>query len=240
MMGLHLSRRARLGLLGVLIAALVLLFPMRLAFGMMGLDRYGIAARGVYGSIWWGGVEQLSIGDVPVGSVGAALSPVQILVARARVDVWRRNGLANDIAGALTAGIGRVGIDDASGTLPLGAKLAPLPISSLTLKDVSARFTGGACGHAEGHVRAMISTPIPGIDLSQGLAGDVRCDGRDMLLPLASQSGREKLNLRVTPAGRYSVEMIVATTDPALEQALAANGFRRLGNEHRLRLEGAL
>src|SRR5690606_13893079 len=113
-------------------------------------------------------------------------------------------------------------------------------ISSLTLEDVSSHFSGGACAHAEGRVRAMINAPLPGLDLTQGLAGNVRCAGADILLPLTSQSGREMLNLRVTPAGRYSVEMIVKTEDPALVQMLGGNGFRHLGNDYRLKVEGSL
>lgn len=234
------SRRARIGLLVLLLAALLLLLPMRMVFSMLDLDRYGLAARSIHGSIWWARIEQLTIGDVPVGTVRASLSPVQLFVGRARLDIWRRDGLPDDLAGAISVGPGRIGIDDVTGTLPLGAAMAPLPISSVEMIDVSARFLGGSCGHAEGQVRARIAGGIDGLNLSQGLSGTPRCDGDAILLPLVSQSGLEKLNLRISASGRYAVEMLVGTTDPLLAQKLAVAGFTAAGDSFVLRVEGSL
>lgn len=241
MMGLTLSRRARFGLIAVLVAALILCFPLRLAFGLFDLDRYGVSARGVHGAIWRGAVDRLTIGDVPAGTVDASLSPLQLLVGRARLDIWRKHDLPDDIEGAISAGIGgRIGLEDATGSLPLGSKMAPLPISGLDLEDVSARFVGGTCAHAEGRVRAHVAGQVAGLNLSQGLSGEARCDGGDILVPLISQSGMEKLNLRITPGGRYRIELRVTTTDPALAAALGASGFRQSGNDHALRIEGTM
>lgn len=240
MTGPHLSRRARSALLLVLLGALLLLLPMRLVFAMLDLDRYGLAARSIDGSLWWARIEQLTIGDVPVGTVRASLSPVQLFVGRARLDVWRKEGMPDDLAGAISVGSGRIGIDDVTGTLPLGAAMAPLPVSSVEMQDVSARFVDGRCGHAEGQVRARIAGGIDGLNLSQGLSGAPRCDGDAILLPLVSQSGLEKLNLRISASGRYAVEMLVGTTDPALAQKLAVAGFARAGDSFALRVEGSL
>ena len=194
----------------------------------------------MHGSIWWGRIDQLIIGDVPAGTVNAALSPVQLLVGRARIDLWRRNDRPDDLAGAVSVGFDRIGIDDVTGNLAVGSKLAPLPISGLDLTDVSARFSGGACAHAEGRVRAHIAGQIAGLNLSQGLSGEARCDGGDVMLPLVSQSGMEKLNLRVTPGGRYRIEMLVSTSDPALAQGLGASGFRQTVEGYTLWIEGTM
>ncbi|QUT07725.1 type II secretion system protein N [Sphingobium phenoxybenzoativorans] len=240
MMGLALSRRARLGLLAIFLIALVALFPMRLAFGIFGMDRYGLAARSVTGSIWWGRIGKLSLSDVSLGTVDAGLSPLSLLIGRARIGVSRKDGQADDIEGALTAGFGRIGIDDATGMLPLGAAAAPLPIASADLSDVSVRFSGGLCGAAEGQVRAHLSTQIPGLNLSQGLSGAARCEGPALLLPLVSQSGMEKITLRISPDGRYAAEMRVTTADPALQQALGNQGFAQSDDASVIKVEGIL
>lgn len=235
-----LSRRAKLGLLGAFVLGLVAFFPLRLAIGLFGLEGQGVSARAVQGSLWYGRIDQLMVGDVSVGTVHAGLSPIQLLVGRARLDLGRKAGLPDDIEGALTVGFGRIGLDDVTGNIPVGAALAPLPISGITFTDMSAYFSGGACGHAEGRVKAAIAGELPGLNLSQGLSGDVRCDGSSILLPLVSQSGLEKLNLRIKADGHYTAEMRVTSSDPALGQGLGAMGFQQAGDGYILRIDGTL
>src|SRR3546814_11091462 len=67
-----------------------------------------------------------------------------------------------------------------------------LPIGSLDIEDVSIRFSGDHCGHAEGRVRAHVAGQVAGLNLSQGLSGFATCAGETVLLPLVSQSGMEK------------------------------------------------
>lgn len=239
-MGLTLSRRAKIGLLLALLVGLIAFFPLRLAMGMLRLDRYDISARAVRGSLWLGQATQLNVGNVRLGTVSASLSPVQLLVGRARLDLWRKVGAPDDIEGALTAGFNRVGLDDVTGNIPVGAVFAPLPISAIEFSDVSAYFAGTECGHAEGRIRAYVGGDLPGVNLSQGLTGDVRCDGKAILLPLVSQSGLEKLNLRIGADGHYTAEMLVQSSDPALEQGLGAAGFSKDANGYALRIDGSL
>ncbi|WP_336960040.1 type II secretion system protein N [Sphingobium aquiterrae] len=240
MMGLALSRRARLVLLAVFVMALLVLFPLRLALGMSSAERLGVSARGVAGSIWWGRIQQLIVGDVPVGNVHAALSPVQLPLARARLDLWRKSGLPDDIAGALTSGPGRIGVDDVTGALAMGTALAPLPIGAVSMDDASVRFASGACAHAEGQVKAQVVGQVAGLNLSQGLSGAAQCEGRDLLLPLASQSGLEKLILRISADGRYNARMVVTTSDAATAQALGNTGFTQAGDGYALTIDGML
>jgi general secretion pathway protein N len=240
MMGLHLSRRSRIALILVLLLGLLLFFPMRVALGLAGLERLGIAAREVRGTVWSGRVDQLMLGNMPLGSVRAGLSPISLLMGRARFDVARSKGLTDDIKGALTVGFGRIGVDDVTGAVPLGRSFAPLPVGSLMLEDVSAYFSGDRCGHAEGRVRARMAGQFPGLNLSQGLSGVVACDGDALLLPLVSQSGLEKINLRIWRSGRYVAEMRIETADPALTGVLGQAGFSGSGNAQLLKVEGTL
>lgn len=240
MMGLHLPRRARLTLILLFALGFILFMPLRIALGLAGVERVGVAARDVRGTIWSGRIDQLMLGTMPLGSVRAALSPVSLLMGRARFDIERRSGAADDISGALTVGFGRAGVDDVTGVVPLGRTFAPLPIGSLVMEDVSAYFSGDRCGHAEGRVKAQMAGQFPGLNLSQGLSGTASCDGDALLLPLASQSGMEKLNLRIWRSGRYVAEMRVETADATLADALAKAGFAGVGGARVLKVEGTL
>lgn len=240
MMGLTLSRRMRLILLAALLLGLIAFLPMRVALGLSGLERLGVAAREVRGTVWSGRVDQLMLGNMPLGTVRAGISPIALLTGRARFDIARKKGLPDDIEGALTIGFGRVGIDDVTGAIPLGRTFAPLPVGSLIFEDVSGYFAGNRCGHAEGRVRARMAGQFPGLNLSQGLVGAAACDGDALLLPLVSQSGLEKITLRIWRSGRYIAEMRVETADPALAAALAQAGFAGVGNAQLLKIEGNL
>ncbi|UZW55510.1 type II secretion system protein N [Sphingobium sp. JS3065] len=240
MMGLSLSRRMRMALILFFVVGFILFLPMRIALGMTGLDRLGTAAREVRGTVWSGGIDGLMLGTTSLGSVHAGLSPISLLVGRARFDIWRRNGAADDLSGALTVGFGRIGIDDVTGVVPLGRTFAPLPVSSFVMEDVSAWFSGDRCGHAEGRVRAQMTGQFPGLNLTQGLSGVAICDGEALLLPLVSQSGLEKVNLRLWRSGRYVAEMRVETADATLGDALARAGFADAGGVRVLKVEGTL
>lgn len=235
-----LSRRMRIALILLFLLGILLFFPMRIALGMAGLERLGVAARDVRGTVWSGRIDELMLGDMPLGAVDAGLSPWALLTGRARFDIRRRSGTADDISGALTVGFGRIGIDDATGTIPLGRTFAPLPVTSLTMDDVTAYFTGDRCGHAEGRVRAQIAGQFPGLNLMQGLSGAATCDGDALLLPLVSQSGMEKISLRIWRSGRYAADMRVETADATLADALARVGFADAGGARVLKIEGTL
>lgn len=239
-LSLSLSRRMRIVLILLFAFGFLLFMPMRIAIGLAGLDRLGVAAREVRGTLWSGRIDQLMLGATSLGSVRAALSPVSLLVGRARFDVWRRNGAADDLSGALTVGFGRIGMDDVSGAIPLGRTFAPLPVASFVLEDVTGYFSGDRCGHAEGRVRAQMAGQFPGLNLAQGLSGVATCDGDALLLPLVSQSGLEKVNLRIWRSGRYVADMRVETADPSLADALGRAGFADVGGARLLKIEGTL
>lgn len=235
-----LSRRARWMLIGLFVAGLIVFLPLRIALGLAGVERLGVTARDVRGTVWSGRIDQLMLGKVAMGSVRVGLSPIQLLVGRARFDLWRKAGLADDIEGAISLGFGRIGMDDVTGAMPLGRALAPLPVGAVVMDDVSAHFAAGRCVHAEGRVRAQVAGRIAGLNLAQGLSGAATCDGEALLLPLVSQSGMEKIALRLWPSGRYSAEMRVETADPALAQALGAAGFAGIGNARVMTAQGRL
>lgn len=240
MMGLRPSLRMRIALLITLFLGFILFLPLRIALDAAGLERLGVSAREVRGSVWDGQLYQLMLGDMAIGSVNAGLSPLALLNGRLRFDIDRTTGQPNDIKGALTVGFGRIGVDDVTGLVPLGNTFAPLPVGSVAMEDVSGYFLGDRCGHAEGRVTAQMVGQLPGLILTHGLSGDAICDGDALLLPLVSSSGLERINIRIWRSGRYVADMRVEMTGATMEGMLAAAGFKKAGNTRVLKLEGNL
>lgn len=234
------STRARIMLVLILCVGLLVTWPLRAAFSIFGLADMGVAARSLRGPIWWGGAEELQVRGVQLGTVDVFLNPVQLLVGRVRIDMTRHSGAPDDISGAFTVGWGQRGIDDVTGSVALAAPLAPLPVSRVEFDDMTIHFAGGRCVLAEGRVRARVPAFINGLSLANGLSGDATCAGDAVELPLVSQSGLERLTVRIGSDGRYEATMRVKTADPLLGAALGANGFRAMGDELVLRTVGRL
>lgn len=218
--------------------ALVALTPLRLALGWLALDQKGLSARKADGSIWLGGLTESRVGDAPLGDLSARLSPIQLLVGRARVDIANREDGRGRIAGGLGVTRNSFGVDDLTAAIPVASVFAPLPIETLDLSDVSVRFEDGQCARAEGQVKAALSGEIAGINLTQGLTGNARCDGGALLLPLQGQSGMEKLALKLFEDGRYELDLSVRPSDPAIGQRLAASGFRQTAQGYAFQMQG--
>ena len=223
-------------LLCALLIALAAFLPMRLALGWLGLGDKGITARAVQGSIWSGRLKEVRIGAAPLGDLDAGLSSLQLLLGRARINVVGAQG----IRGAIELGRGAFGIADMSGTIPLGAAFAPLPLDALELAGVSVRFTDGQCDRAKGGVKATLNRDVSGLNLAQGMSGNVRCEGGALLLPLQSQSGMERLGLRLFEDGRYELDLAVRPGDAALGAKLGAAGFRQTAQGYVFSLKGRL
>jgi general secretion pathway protein N len=124
--------------------------------------------------------------------------------------------------------------------LPTASVFAPIPVVALDLADVSVRFREGGCERAEGLVRAEIRGDAAGLSLPGGLSGAARCDGANLLLPLASQSGMERMMLRIGRSGGYTADLTVRPADPAMQRALQAIGFAPAGDGLKLSVAGTL
>ena len=218
--------------------ALVIFLPMRMALGWLGLEQKGVSARQVSGSIWSGRLTEARVGDAAVGDLNAGLSPVQLFVARARLNIATAGSAPGRMTGAIGVTRNSFGLDDMTGALPVAAAFAPLPMETLDLSDVTLRFVDGQCVNANGQVRAMLSGEIAGLNLAQGLSGNARCDGGALLLPLQSQSGMEKLALKMFEDGRYTLDFTVRPADPAMGGKLAASGFQQTQQGYSFSLKG--
>lgn len=222
----------------IFLFALIALLPLRLAIDWFGFDRFGLAAREASGSVWLGALAEAQIGPATLGDVEVRLNRLPLLIGRSRLSLERQE-LDAPFSGATSVSGDSFSLDDVTGQLRLGAALAPLPVGSVDLSDVSVRFSGGLCESAEGRVRALLASDVAGLSFNSGLGGTVRCAGGKLLLPLASQSGMERLNLSVGADGRYLAVFVVNSGDPALRAQLLAVGFRPSGSGVSLRIEGA-
>ena len=217
--------------------ALVALLPLRLALDWLALDDRGFAAREAKGSIWLGAVSEAQLGVVPLGDLAAGLRTLPLFVGRARVDLERQDE-ADRFEGSATVSRHRFGFDDVTARLEIGAALAPLPVASLDLSDVSASFADGLCSSAEGLVTANLAGDIGGVSVPGGLSGNARCEEGALLLPLASSSGMERLDIRLFEDGRYRLALIVRPSDDIMRDRLIAAGFGLTGEGYAFTAEG--
>jgi len=186
---------------GALLFSLVALLPLRVALDWLGFESTGLAARQAEGSVWLGGLADARFGAIPVGDVSTRLRALPLLVGRARLDIAQEDGLR----AGLSLSRHSFGIDDASGLLTAPA-FAGLPPPALDLADFSVRFADGLCASAEGLVKARFAGDLGGVALAAGFSGEPRCDGPALLLPLRSQSGADRLDVRLFADGRYRID----------------------------------
>lgn len=185
-----------------LLFSLAALLPLRFALGWLGYADKGLAAREATGSVWLGALTEARFGTVALGDVGTRLRFLPLLIGRARLDLQQAD---DGLRGGVTVSRHGFGIDDATGRIEAGA-LADLPPPTLDLADLSVRFGDGQCLHAEGLVKARFAGELVGVSLTSGFSGEARCEGQAVLLPLVSQSGGDRLDVRLFADGRYRID----------------------------------
>ncbi len=216
----------RWGLLSLLmLAALIALFPMRIAMEWIGLDRAGFTAREARGSIWNATLSEAQFGGAALGDVDASLSPLPLLVGRARVNLSNPSGLS----GRVTVAPRSVAADIDQAMLEGFPALGALDIGALRLSGVAVKFVDGQCVEARGNVSAVLTLPwaqgaIPPLDAR------IRCDAGALLLPLASPGGAERLEMRLHGDRRVQARAAVSRVPTMLVPLLGAAGFRVAGD----------
>ena len=233
--------RTRPGVLfgALLVAALFALLPLRLVLGWVGIGEQGLTARRVTGTVWSGAMAEASFGGIALGDLRARLSPWPLLVGRARVVLdGRAEPPARALHGAISLSRHGMGVDDLTASVATERLFAPLPVTGLDLDAVTVHFRDGACEAAAGRVRATLGSGVGGIALPAIVAGDARCDGAALLLPLNSQAGSEGVTLRIAGDGTYQADFLVRPGDPAAATQLEAAGFQRGASGYRLSVQG--
>lgn len=231
------TRRREIGIAAaLLLVAALILMPMRIVFG-----GNGIAARKVEGLIWDGAVRDLRVGQVGIGDVNTRLHVLPLLLARAQFSLSRGDApFAPGVSGSITRSVGSVSVGDLKATLPVSALLAPLPAENIELQDFSVRFRSGRCVAAGGNVRLTMANSVPGLDLANGLLGKPRCDKGQLLIPLASQSAMEHVDIRIGGDGFYNATIFLEGDRAEQAAAIALAGFRPVSGGYRMVRKGRL
>ncbi|BCI72670.1 bacterial type II secretion system N family protein [Sphingomonas sp. S17] len=238
-MRLRLATRPSVLFAAMLVVALIVFLPMRLALGATGLADQGLSARRVGGTIWGGSLLEARFGDVALGDLRVSLSPLALLVGRARLAFEGAGADGRPIAGAATISRHAMGIDGVTASLPAAALFAPLPVTTLALEDVTVRFRDGVCEEAGGRVRATVTGEAGGLPLPPTMMGNARCEAGALLLPMTGQGGTEAVNLRIRPDGRYTADLVLSPSDPAAAAKLEQLGFvAGSGGGYRLSAQG--
>ncbi len=222
----------------MLLLALIIFLPMRAALGWAGVGAEGFVARSVSGTIWGATLRDARFGDLALGDLHARLSPWPLFVGRAKIVLEGPESAARTLRGSASISRHAVGVDDLTASIATGGVFAPVPVSALDLDAVSVHFRDGQCESAEGRVRATLGGDVAGIVLPQTVAGNARCEGASLLLPLTSQAGTEGIAMRIDAGGRYRAELSLRPADPIAAQKLEAAGFVAAGGGYRLSIEG--
>ncbi|HIV79137.1 MAG TPA: type II secretion system protein N [Candidatus Sphingomonas excrementigallinarum] len=238
-MRLRMTTRPSVLFAAMLLVALIVFLPMRLALGMTGLADEGLSARRVGGTIWGGSMIEARFGDVALGDLRVSLSPLALLVGRAKLAFEGAGADGRPIAGAATVSRHAMGIDGVTASLPAATLFAPLPVTTLALEDVTVHFRDGVCEEAAGRVRATMVGEAGGLPLPPMMMGTARCEAGALLLPMTGQGGTEGVNLRIRPDGRYTADLVLTPGDPAAAARLEQLGFvAGTGGGYRLSAEG--
>lgn len=188
----------------MLVVALLLTLPLRI---LLGAAQPGVAAREVRGSIWSGRLLDAQAGPARLGDLRAAVAPLPLFIARARISV-ERDGAGTPLRAAASFGGATRKLDGLSGSVPLAGAG---PLAALDFTDVAVTFRDGRCAQAAGQVRASVAAGAAGdVPLAQGLAGSPRCDRGALLLPLASASGAQGVDLRLGADGGWQADFRLA------------------------------
>lgn len=214
----------------VMLLALLVLFPLTLALGGRA-QAVGLSATETTGTVWRGRMIEARFGGAPLGDLTVGANPLALLIGQTRLGV---RGQAIQAKLQLGGG-GDVAVRDLSGRFPL-VWLAPEAGigGTLMLDDVNALFSAEGCGRAAGAAE-LTAVSLQGLDLpGLELRGAPACGPRgSLVLPLRGQAEGVDVeaDLRVARAGGYELDLLVRTTRPEVDAALAAAGFER-------RLEG--
>ncbi|MEN1959273.1 type II secretion system protein N [Luteimonas sp. MJ246] len=200
--------------------ALLLSVPLQVVLPRLALPP-GLSALDASGSLWRGELRQLHWRGAAFGDVRTGLSPLPLLTGHRRL--WLRTPQAQlAIAG------GRLhGIDGGNGVLPLPS-LSGLDLRA-SLEDVRLLFDDTTCRQAGGRVRIEAALPqgaLPPLLLT----GSPACAGRTGILSLVPENADGPLHLEasltIEADGRYALQTLARSDDPAVRMALLAAGFQ--------------
>lgn len=229
--------RSGLILLGVLvfIAALVARLPLSLVTANAPMP---LTYESVSGTLWKGRMTGIEVDGEKVGDAAVSVKLLPLLAgkATARLELAGR-GITGQ--GAVTLTTGQVTVERANAVLDL-ARFGLVDVFGQTLRghlDAEIRkvtYSRAGCEEADLSVstdalsRSLAAYGLEGFPL----AGEGRCEGSDLVIPLAGENpdARVAAELRLEPTGRYRSSLRITPSAPQLGFVLESAGFRREGD----------
>lgn len=213
----------------VFVLAGIALIPMRVVLQAGRLDRAGLAAGSISGSVWGARLSEAQFRGADLGSVRLGLSPLSLLRAAPQLRFATLG--AGDTTGAggfylpPQAGLAKV-----SAAVPLSGWNTPLPLRGyLRLVGVSFRFANGRCVGAAGRITTDALSASAASLGWQGpeLEGDVTCVDNAALATLTGERDgiRVLARLWINNGAILKLDSEVSGVDAAGEIALQAAGF---------------
>jgi hypothetical protein len=206
--------------------ALVLLMPLRVALPASDLQRMGLSARQVAGTIWYGRIGDLMLGRQLLGTFDVRLDPAALLLGRVAMPFERLGATEGPLTGVLRAGGSLRGVERLNGSLAAGNLLGAAPIDSLEFRSATVLFRDGRCTEASGQVAARLAIRLGPIDLDRGFSGPLSCEGERVRARLVSPAGSERVEFFVSNDGRVRGWVSIRSPFPGLDAILGSYGFR--------------
>lgn len=211
---------------GVGLLALLLLLPLRVALPASDLQRLGLSARQVGGSIWHGRIGELMLGRQLIGTFDVRLDPGALLLGRIAMPFERLDSVQGPLTGTLRAGGAVLGVEGLNGAMPAGTLLGGAPIDSITFSDTTILFRDGRCHEASGRLAANLAVRFGPLALDRGFRGAIVCEGERVRARLASDAGTERVEFFVNNQGRVRGWISIRSPLPGLDVVLSTYGFR--------------
>lgn len=211
---------------GIGLIALLLLLPLRIALPASDLERLGLSARQVGGTIWQGRIGELMLGRQLLGTFDVRVDPAPLLLGRIAMPFERLDPVQGPLTGTLRAGGSVSGVERLSGSMAAGNLLGGAPIDSLTFADTTILFRDGRCHEASGRLTANLAVRFGPLALDRGFRGTVSCDGERVRARMASDAGTERVEFFVSSQGRVRGWITIRSPFPGLDNILSTYGFR--------------
>ncbi|WP_230291622.1 type II secretion system protein N [Croceicoccus sp. Ery5] len=237
----RLTRTAKIVLAVIAIAALLAMLPLRLVLGWADPSGRTLRAQAVEGVAWDGLVGELQLGPLPLGLMEVDLMPLPLLIGRAQFALERPDYPgARPFSARVRGSGGNLAISHASGEVPLGGMMAPLPVRTLTMNGFSAQIDGGACVAASGTLGLVVPAMGAMVDAETVLAGEARCEDGSLVVPMTGPSGAERVDFRIAPDGRWTATMSLIGVPPEMATPLIEMGFEQRRNGVGMTASGTL
>lgn len=214
------GRRGLAWALAVFTLAMLLLVPLQLVLPRLALPP-GFGATEATGSVWNGRLRAAHWRGQALGDLDASLAPLQLLAGRQQLQ------LRTDSARLVLSRGREAGIAGGTGVVAL-PPLAGLTLRAL-LDDATLLFAGDRCHEARGRVRVEVTLPLDTLP-PMILSGAPACEGGSGRLALHPEEARGPLSVEATldieADGRYRLQALARSDDPAVRVALLAAGFQ--------------